>query len=608
MFSEYLDHHDLTNLLCAREGFRPIPRRTERDKWESLSIEKREALLAWGEEAKAGYPMLTATQFLAFSRSGSRLAYETPYFERRRILMGAVLAECVKDDGSFLDAVVDGIWCICEESSWVISAHNGSDHPGAKPMNKRPLPNVTNPYIDLFAAQTSALLSDALYLLEDKLNSVSPLIVRRVRLEIEKRILHPFMMRDDFWWMGLTRHDVCNWTPWIVSNVLVTAALGIQDRLRLASMVRRSLLMVDRWLDVVPEDGGCDEGAGYFNMAGASLLDCLESVFLATDGCVSFYHEPHIRAIGTFPLKAHISGAYFLNFADCDAMPKMDGERIHQYGLRTENEPLAALGAWLHKQDMKVNPPARPLDTPQMHRTLLKLFADIPSRNDEPVHEVFEEFKDLQVFCWRRNGLFAAVKGGHNGENHNHNDVGTLIVYADGEPQIVDMGNKVYTAVTFGPDRYTLDNTRSKNHNVPLIGDLEQHAGRAYGARCVCADEHGASMDIAGAYPASAGVRSLNRSLAVKGDGIEVSDEVQLETPQEITWVFMLRHKPLIAEGSIRFGKLVMAYDPALFPAAEEIPVTDARMVRSFPGSLWRLALRAPACAAHKKTFIITRS
>ena len=232
MFAEYLNQHDLTELLVPREGYRPFPRRQAREQWESLSKERREALLAWGEEAKAGYPMLTATQFLAFSRCGSRAAYETPYFERRHKLIGAALAECVADDGTYLDAVIDGLWCICEETTWVISAHNGSDHPGAKPMNKRPLPDADNPYIDLFAAQTAAALADILYLLADKLDAISPLIVRRVRGEIERRILHPFVTHDDFWWMGMTRHDVCNWTPWILSNVIDTTLLLVDDRIR----------------------------------------------------------------------------------------------------------------------------------------------------------------------------------------------------------------------------------------------------------------------------------------------------------------------------------------------------------------------------------------
>lgn len=608
MFGEYLDQYDLIRMLVTREGYHPFPRRQAREKWESLSKERREALLVWGEEAKAGYPMLTATQFLAFSRSGSRAVYETPYFERRHKLIGAVLAECVADDGTYLDAVIDGLWCICEETAWVISAHNGSDHPGAKPMNERPLPDVSNPYVDLFAAQTAAALADTLYLLSDKLDAVSPLIVRRVRAEIERRILHPFVTHDDFWWMGMIRRDVCNWTPWILSNVIDTTLLLVDDRIRRGEIVDRALRMLDRYLAVMPRDGGCDEGAGYFNMAGASLLDCLESVYLATEGKVSFYGEPHIRAIGAFPLKAHVEGAYFLNFADCDVMPMLDGERVYRFGVRTENPALAALGAWLHQREMAANPSGRPLDTPQMHRTLCKLFADIPLDADAPRHEAFEALPDLQVFTWRQNGLFAAIKGGHNGENHNHNDVGSFIVYADGEPQIVDMGNRAYTAKTFGPERYTLDNTRAKNHNIPLVGDTEQKAGRAFCAQSVRADADGARMEIGGAYPPDASVRSLVRSLEWQRHGIDLTDAAELASAQEMTWVFMLRSRPEIAGGEVRFGRLTLAFDSALEARAEEMPVTDARMARNFPGSLWRLTLRAPAARTHQQTFLITRS
>ena len=48
MFAEYLDRHDLTALLVPREGYHPYPRRQEREAWDSLSQEKRAALLAWG--------------------------------------------------------------------------------------------------------------------------------------------------------------------------------------------------------------------------------------------------------------------------------------------------------------------------------------------------------------------------------------------------------------------------------------------------------------------------------------------------------------------------------------------------------------------------------
>ena len=608
MFGEYLNRHDLLPLLTPPGTYHPFPRRQEREKWESLGEARRAALLAWGEEAKAGYPELTATQFLAFCRVGSRAAHDVPYFERRRRLMGAVLAECAADDGSYMDAVVDGVWAVCEESAWILSAHNGSDHPGGKPMDARRLPDTENPYVDLFAAQTAALLADTLYLLEDKFDEISPLLARRIRREIDRRVLRPFETHDDFWWMGYIRRDVNNWNPWILSNVIETTLLLERDAIRRAEIIDRAMRMLDNYLAVMPEDGGCDEGVGYFNMAGAALFDCLDSVYRATDGRVSFYHEPLIRAIGTFPLKAHIDGQYFFNFADCDAIPRIDGERIWMYGVRTENEPLAQMGAWMHAREVKDNPAARPVDTPQMHRSLLKLFADIPADVQPPQHLPFESFDKLQVYCWRKGGLLAAIKGGHNGESHNHNDVGNFVVYADGKPEIVDMGNKVYTAITFSPDRYTLDNTRSENHNVPLIGGTEQHAGCAYCAKDVQASERGASMEIGSAYPAEAGVISLRRTLSVSESGVELRDCAELAEEKEITWVLMLRHEPKLSEGRAVAGAVSIAFDPKLTACAAEMPVTDTRMARSFPGSLWRLTLSAPAACRHEMTMMITRS
>ncbi len=46
------------------------------------------------------------------------------------------------------------------------------------------------------------MLAWVLYLLGDKLDTISPLIQPRVQREIDARILTPLLERDDFWWMG----------------------------------------------------------------------------------------------------------------------------------------------------------------------------------------------------------------------------------------------------------------------------------------------------------------------------------------------------------------------------------------------------------------------
>ena len=440
--------------------------------------------------------------------------------------------------------------------------------------------------------------------MEDRLDAVTPRIARRVRRELETRILRPFEIHDDFWWMGMIRRDMNNWTPWILSNVLYTVLLIERDGVRRCELTARAMRMLDSYVAVMPEDGGCDEGAGYFNVAGASLLDCLEAIHEATDGRVSFYDEPHIREIGAYPLKAHVSGPYYLNFADCDVKPMLDAMPIVRYGLRTQNPALTALGVSIRQ--MK-GAHVRVEDTPQMNRVLYSIFDSVPEV-DAPEEPPFMAMPDLQVYAWRFGGLYAAIKGGCNAESHNHNDVGTFVVYVDGEPAIVDMGNKVYTAKTFSPERYTIDNTRSRNHNVPLIGEIEQHEGREYAARGVSGSALGVSMDIAGAYPAQAKVKRLVRSLVPGSACVQLQDEIELEEAQSVTWVFMLRQRPELAPGAVRFGPLLLRHDQALSQKVQEMPVTDARLARNFPGSLWRLTLSTMPVTAIRKEFTIERA
>ena len=77
---------------------------------------------------------MTATQFLGFVRSGSRAVFEQPFFYRRRKLIVAMLHCCITGQ---LDEVIDGLWCICEETSWVIIAHNVNAIPYGRSMTYR---------------------------------------------------------------------------------------------------------------------------------------------------------------------------------------------------------------------------------------------------------------------------------------------------------------------------------------------------------------------------------------------------------------------------------------------------------------------------------------
>ncbi|MCQ2458483.1 MAG: heparinase II/III-family protein, partial [Clostridia bacterium] len=544
------------------------------------------------------YPMLTAGNYLAYTTTGSRQAFEKPYFDRRRKLCAALIGACVSGNTAELDEVIDGIWCICEETSWVISAHN---EPGR--FGKQPLPDDRTPRIDLFCAQTGMILALCAAMCGHELDAVTPLICDRIGRCLEERILIPFEQTEDHWWMGVIRKDLNNWTPWIISNVMLIACLRIRDdKTRLASLLERACVMLDRYLDIMPEDGGCDEGMGYWNLAGGMLLDCAELLEYVTGGKMRFRDDRKFINILSYPRYAHLGNGWCVNFADCDARPEICGERIARAGEMTGMPELISFGA-AHA----MTPVQYLSDTPQLWRLLNCVFHRLPD-SAEPEPETDTWLPDLQLRIRTVNGVTLVSKAGHNGENHNHNDVGSFMIYADGEPEIVDAGNMTYTAKTFSSERYTLWNTRGMYHNIPVIGGAEQQPGTGRRARNVCRLPDGMELDMALCYPEETGTAECRRRLTVTPEGaVTVRDSIRTETAQPVEWVFMTRHEPEITADAVLIGKLKLLPGQPFTALSEEIPVTDGRMARSFPGKLWRLTVTDVPALSHNREFHFVR-
>ena len=601
MFTAFLGKTPMEELL--RKGTRQLyPAAEDRQAWDGIREEYRQEIRRLAEDfGGIPYPQRTAAGFLAFARTGDRQADERPYFTRRRKLCAAVLNACTDPEAGMSD-IVDGVWMICEESSWVISAHNVNPIPGAPVPLDYPLSDPRKPYIDLFSAQTGMILSLTASLVGNRLDTVSPMIRKRIREEIRGRILRPFMRTDDFWWMGFRRKDLNNWTPWILSNVMICAALDPMPDKKLAELLTRGCGMLDRYLDVLPDDGGCDEGAGYWNMAGGALLDCLMILEKLTGGRMTFWQEEKIRNILRFPLRVQMENGWFANFADCDAKPFISGERMETAGQRIGDPALEALGI-----QMRGSVADQLNDVPHLTRALdlvLHTRQEEKTPKEGPPGDAW--LPDLQVRTVRRGKWILACKGGHNGENHNHNDAGSFILFQDGEPAVVDAGNMVYTGKTFSDERYTLWNVQAAWHNLPMIGDCQEQPGREYAAKNVKCTTDGMEMNLEDAYDRSAGLERLKRSFNLGPEGLCLTDEGALRNPREITWIFLLRNRPLCADGRITAGSLVIRYPEGMSFDSEEKPVTDARMARNWPGSLWRVKLKSEKTDGFRMRFVFS--
>ena len=133
-----------------------FPDCTDREFWDGLPIEAGEELIRRGEGYFAEeYPSLLLSDYREFSQTGNRVNFEDKYFKRREMLSGLVLAECVENKGRFLDKILDGLFLILEETSWCLPAHNTY----IRDAVQLPIPDPTRPVIDLFAAETAAIVS-----------------------------------------------------------------------------------------------------------------------------------------------------------------------------------------------------------------------------------------------------------------------------------------------------------------------------------------------------------------------------------------------------------------------------------------------------------------
>jgi hypothetical protein len=527
-------------------------------------------------------------------------------------LIQLLLGECVEGQGRFLDDIINGVWALCEESFWGVSAHHYSRR------FERGLPDTAFPVVDLFAAETGSLLAWTHYLLRPALVDELPVVLDRIEREVHARILEPYRTVDDWMWLGIKpRADdraPNNWNPWIHSNVLAANLLLESDPEVRAATIDRALTGIDAFLAGYHSDGGCDEGISYWGRAGGSLFDCLDLLARASDDQLNAFDLPLIQEIGRYVYRAHIGGPWYVNFADGAAKTTPEPGVVYQYGKRINDPRLMAQAAEAERQRKGL-----PETKLSIGRVLASVFDPIPDEvMAQPPPLIRDSWMDgIQVLTARERegsteGLFLAAKGGHNAESHNHNDVGHFIVGLDGAPVLIDVGVETYTRKTFSDERYEIWTMQSAYHNLPTINGHQQAPGREFGARNVEAavsnDTAALSLDIAAAYPREAGIRSWRRTIRLeRGEDAQVTlrDRWDLESaPGEMTLTLMAASDvEVVALGVLRCTgvnrPLDVRFDPELFKVdIERIDIDDARLSPVWGDYISRVLLHATAPAA----------
>ena len=548
------------------------------------------------------WPALPASLYLDYKITGTRYNFERKNNERRKVLNELAVAAIITKDKKYIPQIANGIWTLCEQTTWVLPAHV------VVQKEKTGLPDPYEVVIDLGSGTAAAQLSMIQFMLSDELDAYSKGIGKRVFAELNKRIFQPYLTRTDFWWMGFTGRAVNNWNPWVNTNVLMTALYSglVADSVGL--IIDKTVKSTDFFVNQYPDDGGCDEGPSYWSEAGGKLMRFIHVLNKLTTTSIDWKQEKLIYNMGSYISKVHIGENNFVNFADAFSKSIPDPESVYSYGALYDDAALKSFGAYLfglQKQKLDNGNIIDFLETTSIYDSLTTVppIAPLPA---------VSWFGDRQVLTARTksestNGLFLAVQGGHNAESHNHNDIGNFIVYAGGTPVFVDAGVGSYTAQTFSSRRYELWNMQSGWHNCPTINGVMQKEGLSYKANDVqfqqTANSVSLSMDIAAAYPAEAAVKKYIRKFHfnTEKNSILISENYEmLELKEKLVLHFLVHLKPMIEKpGKIVFMSgekklLVFNYDPKLFDINLEDKLLDDERISGMWGKqLYRINLTA---------------
>ncbi|MBQ7177940.1 MAG: hypothetical protein IJS08_11055, partial [Victivallales bacterium] len=338
--------------------------------------------------------------------------------------------------------------------------------------------NDIRPYPDLASSDTTAFVAYIDWLLQDKLQATTR---ERIRREAMHRTIEAYLETirkhkiDEYnYW------TICesNWNAVCTCNMVSACLILLESRRERAEVLAAMEQSNKLFLKSFRDDGYCSEGKGYWSYGFGHFLYMAEVVFDATSGKLNILDgNPLVRKCCEYPRSVTIEENIAPAFADCGFTRLFD------------TLPLAIIQKHFPELLLK---PVPTFSQYNLSKILgcreFVIFAFMGGPKTPPKGDValppYSYFKDSGVLICRakpgKDGrtFGAAIKGGHNDELHNHNDVGSYAIVLNGTVPVADYGGEVYTERTFSDRRYESKMLNSYGHDVPVVAGQLQMTGR----------------------------------------------------------------------------------------------------------------------------------
>ena len=414
-----------------------------------------------------------------YDLDGDRVKFQGMYFERRKRLM--VLQVLAISDDKYIEDLEDVISAICDEITWVVPAH-------------------TYDTIDLFSAETAMYLAETLYVMGDR---ISKELHNRVRESIQRKIVDLYEGKS-FSWEEFRN----NWVAVCACGIGLAYLYLFPERFCLVK--ERILSTINGYKNTLDLDGYCSEGYSYWAYGFGFFCLFYDVYEQLTGEHLPVLDDEFVKKSLLYGQNAVLSDNVYLPFADGGSKGEHDEaiilctiERMFSVNLFIDEKELfmpsnQALGY-------------RVLDTINRNYT----------KKDSRIQTAF--YKESQVFIRQNGSYIFTVKGGHNAEAHNHNDIGAFSIIRNAKQYIADIGVGEYRRQTFGSneERYKQFPCSSLSHSVPIVDGQSQWFGREYYGEVVKQEDSSITLNITKAY------KNISSKLIVeyqtKPNGVDVS-------------------------------------------------------------------------------------
>jgi len=551
-------------------------------------------------------PITTYTLYREFKRTGDRKKYENLYFLKRSMLSAVTLLIYFENDTSLIPMLNDLIWSICEETSWVVPAHERKEK---------------YTYIDLFSAETASQLAHTLLFLEEKLPEE---IKKRIRYEIKKRVMQPYLFysEDKFGWVK--GHN--NWTG-VCAGSIGECFLILEEN---EHILRKAISLVTNQLarflkNGFAEDGGCLEGISYWNYGLTHYVSFGELLYEATDGNVNILKNPRLYQITFYPYVVYLGNGQFASFSDAPSqfyphafITHRLAERFSAYDrLSTTAHPFIyhKLGERLNVDYLHslANPSPLHWHFGNIVRNILWSY---------PYTQQVKTEIPIESICLPKSGIARLVskdpdgnthiiicKAGSNNEPHNHNDVGSFIYAVNDTIFLTDPGAGLYSRDYFSPKRYENVFANSYGHSLPVIGGKLQSAGEKYKGTLTYEEPNKATITFHNAYEIPT-LNKAQRTIILNEKGLNITDRFEFSNQGEEIEEALITWLPVSIENNITIikgnsGNITISTSSGTFEI-ESLKKQCEENNRH--GELSRIKLKLPAQSQNQITFSITFS